>query len=158
MERGPYERWPGETGDPRRDPAYAPPPEYYEPPPRRIGFAEVVALLALVGAIVGIVLAIDAREQGSDDEQIAREVRQETQRNIRQVRAAVREKAGSVGARARQAETEAKQTREAVAEMRKQLSRLQTEVSTLKSQQNQVRKTLQGQSEAIGELRRKPRE
>src|SRR5689334_9184183 len=109
MERGPYERRPGVPGDPRRDPAYAPPPEYYEPPPRRVGFAEVVALLALVGAIVGIVLAIDAREHGSDNEQIAREVRVETRRQLRQTRAAVAEKAGTAGARAREAEQEAKQ-------------------------------------------------
>jgi len=53
MEGGPYQPRPG---DPRRDPAYAqpaappPPPEYYEPPrERRIGLAEIVGLLALIG-------------------------------------------------------------------------------------------------------------
>src|SRR5215213_1970594 len=114
MERGPYDRQPRQSGYPPRDPAYvepaAPPPEYYEPP-RRFGFAEMAAILAVLAAAVAIFLAIDAREQGNDDEQVARQVRQETRRQIVRIRSTLGEKAGNAGARARAAEAEAEQTR-----------------------------------------------
>src|SRR3954453_12749759 len=105
MEGGPYEPRPGDPGYPPRDPAYAqpgvppPPPEYYEPPrERRIGLAEVLGLLALIGAIVAIVLALAAREEGSDDKEVARQVRIETQHQIQRIRTSLGEKAGTAGA------------------------------------------------------------
>ena len=64
-----------------------PPPEYERE--RRIGLAEVAALLALIAAIVAIVLAVDARNADSDDEEIARQVLQETQREVDRIESAV---------------------------------------------------------------------
>ena len=159
MERGPYERPPpppGQPGYPAQDPAYAepvtPPPEYYEQR-RRIGFAEVLALLALVAAVVGIFLALDARDEGSDDQQVARQVRAETQRQIVAIRSSLGEKAGAAGARARQAEAEAEKTRATVAKLSSQITRLQGEVKTLRIQQNQVRDTLRNLSESVSKIR-----
>ena len=161
MEGGPYEPRPGDPGYPRRDPAYAqpapppPPPEYYEPPrERRIGLAEILGLLALVGAIVAIVLALDAREEGGDDKQVARQVRIETQREIQQIRTSLGQKAGTAGARARQAEAEAEQTRRAVAKLRSQVAELQGDAKVLRSQQNQTRNTLRNLSETVSSVRR----
>ena len=160
MEGGPYEPRPGDPGYPRRDPAYAqpapppPPPEYYEPPrERRIGLAEILGLLALVGAIVAIVLALDAREEGGDDKQVARQVRIETQREIQQIRTSLGQKAGTAGARARQAEAEAEQTRRAVAKLSSQVAKLQGEVKVLRTQQNQTRDNLRNLSETVSKLR-----
>lgn len=156
MERGPYDRPPGEPGYPARDPGYvqppAPPPEYYEPP-RRFGIAEAAALLALIGAVVAIFLALDAKDEGSNDEQVARQVRQETQRQVEQVRSSLGEKAGTAGARARDAEAEAEKTRKDVAALRAQVLRLQGEVETLRTQQNQTRDTLRNLSETVAKVR-----
>ena len=157
MERGPYEPRPG---DPRRDPAYAqpaapPPPEYYEPPrERRIGLAEIVGLLALIGAIVAIFLAIDAREEGNDDKEVARQVRVETQREMQRIRTSLGQKAGTAGARAGQAEAEAEQTRRAVAKLRLQVAQLQEDVKVLRTEQNQTRNTLRNLSETVSSVRR----
>lgn len=158
MERGPYDRPPEEPGYPRRDPAYAPPPEYEPPADRRFGVSEVVAMLALIAAIVAIFLALDARGQGSEDEQVARQVRQETQRQIQQIRSSVGQQAGTAGQRAREAEAEAEQTRETASQLNSQVSDLRGEVSSLRSQQNQIRDSIQSQSEAIADIRRTLRE
>jgi hypothetical protein len=155
MERGPYDRPPEEPGYPARDPAYAqpvaPPPEYYEPP-RRIGFAEIAALLALIGAIVAVFLALDARDEGNNDEQVARQVRQATRRQVEQLRSSLGQKAGTAGARARAAEAEAEQTRRAVSTLRLQVAQLQGEVKTLRTQQNQTRATLRNLSETVSKI------
>jgi uncharacterized protein HemX len=129
-----------------------PPPEYYERP-RRFGFAEMAAILAVLAAAVAIFLALDAREEGSDDEQVARQVRQETQRQILQIRASLGEKAGNAGARARSAEAEAAQTRATVAKLSDQVTRLQGEVRTLRIQQNRTRDTLRNLSESVARIR-----
>ncbi len=159
MEGGPYEPRPGDPGYPR-DPAYAqpaappPPPEYYEPPrERRIGLAEIVGLLALIGAIVAIFLALDAREEGSDDKQVARQIRIETQREMERIRTSLGQKAGTAGAKARQAEDEAEQTRRAVAKLRSQVAELQSEVRVLGTQQNQTRDTVRNLSETVSNMR-----
>lgn len=68
------------------------------------------------------------------------------------------QQAGSAGARAREAEAEAEETRESVSELRSQVSGLQNEVSSLKGQQNEVRDSLERQSEAIAEIRQTLRE
>jgi hypothetical protein len=161
MEGGPYEPRPGDPRYPRRDPAYAqpaappPPPEYYEPPrERRIGLAEILGLLALIGAIVAIVLALDAREEGSDDKEVARQVRIEMQREIQRIRTSLGQKAGTARARARQAEAEADQTRRAVAKLRSQVAELQSAVKVLRTQQNQTRNNLRNLSETVSKVRR----
>jgi hypothetical protein len=155
MERGPYDR-PPRQGYPPRDPAYvepaAPPPGYYEPP-RRFGFAEMAAILAVLAAAVAIFLALDAREDSNDDEQVARQVRQETQRQIAQIRSSLGQKAGTAGARARAAEAEAEQTRATVAKLGDQVTRLEGEVRTLRIQQNRVRDTLRNLSESVAKVR-----
>jgi len=163
MERGPYDR-PPPPEDPRypqrdpayRDPAYDPavPPE----PERRIGVGDVVAIIALVVAIVAIFLAIDARNEGSSDEEIARQVRQETQRQIDQIRSSTGEQTGSADKRAREAENEAEETGESVTELSNQVSSLNEQVTKLQSQQNEIRSSLQKQGEAISDIRRTLRE
>jgi TolA-binding protein len=156
MERGPYDRPPRRPDYPPRDPAYAepaaPPPEYYEPP-RRFGFAEMAAILAVLAAAVAVFLALDARDSATDDEQVARQVRQETQRQILRIRSSLGEKAGNAGARARAAEAEAEQTRATVAKLSDQITRVEGEVKTLRIQQNQVRNTLRNLSESVAKLR-----
>ena len=156
MERGPYDRPTRQQGYPPPDPAYvepaALPPEYYEPP-RRFGFAEMAAILAVIAAAVAIFLALDARDSATDDEQVARQVRQETQRQIVQIRASLGEKAGNAGARARAAEAEAEQTRATVAKLGDQVTRLEGEVKTLRIQQNRVRDTLRNLSESVAKIR-----
>ena len=159
MERGPYDRPPEGRPYPERDPRYIPPPPEYEVPPRRpFGVAEALATLALIAGIVAIFLALDAREEGSDDEQLARQVSAEVDRKVRQTRASVRQRAGAAGARARRAEAEAEQTREAVSELRGQVSGLRTQVSSLQARQSQMRSTLERQGEAIQALRRAAQE
>jgi hypothetical protein len=160
MEGGPYEPRPGDPAYTRRDPAYVqpaappPPPEYYEPPrERRIGLAEILGLFALIAAIVAIVLALDAREEGSDDKEVARQVRTETQHQIQRIRTSLGQKAGTAGARAREAEAEAEQTRRSVATLRSQVAQLQGELKVLRAQQNQVRDTLRNLSETFAKVR-----
>jgi chromosome segregation ATPase len=159
MEGGPYEQ----PGYPRRDPryeqpGYVPPPEYEPPPQRRFGAAEAVAVLALLAAVVAIFLALDARDEAGDDEQLNARTRAEIQRQVQQVRTSLGERAGTAGARARQAESEAAQTRNSVSQLSSQVSSLEQEVSELRGQQNQMRSSLQRQSEAISDLRRATRE
>lgn len=153
MERGPYDRPPPGPGQPRRDSGYEAPPEYERPTERRFGIAEVVAILALLAAVVAIFLAIDARDDGAGQQQVERQVRQETQRQIEEIRSSVGEQAGNAGARARAAEKEAEQAQEAASELRSQVAGLEKEVSSLQTQQNQVRESLEKQSEAISDIR-----
>ena len=160
MEGGPYEPRPGDPRYPR-DPAYVQPaaqpvpPEYYEPPrERRVGLAEILALFALIGAIVAIVLALDAHEERSDEKEVAHQVRIETQREIQRVRASLGQKAGTAGARARQAEAEAAQLHATVTKLRSQVAELQGELKVLRIQQNQTRDALRNLSETVSKLHR----
>ena len=84
---------------------------------------------------------------------MARQVRQETQRQILRIRSSLGEKAGAAGARARAAEAEAAQTRATVAKLGDQVTRLEGEVKTLRIQQNQVRNTLRNLSESVAKVR-----
>jgi len=158
MERGPYDRPPAGRPYPEGDPRYVPPPDYEPPPRRSFGVAEAVATVALIAGVIAIFLALDAREQGNDDEQLARQVSEEVDRKVRQIRTSVGQRAGAAGARARDAEAEAEQTREALNEMRTQLSGLREQVSSIQSRQNQMRANLERQSEAISSVRRAARE
>jgi hypothetical protein len=167
VERGPYDRPdqppaqppgqpPAQPGYAQREPGYG---SGYEPPPeRRFGVPEVVAVLAMVVAIVAIFLALDARNEGSSQEEINRQVRQETQRQVDEIREATGQQAQSANKRARGAESEAEKAQEDAAELNSSVARLEKEVSSLKAQQNQMRDSLQKQSEAIADIRRTLRE
>ena len=163
MERGPYGQGPEDPRRPVGDPRYQQRPVDYGPPPeyereRRIGLAEVVALLAGIAAIVAIVLAIDARKAGSDDEEVARQVRQQTQREINRIESAVEKKTGSAGSKARRAQAEAEGAEEEASELASEVASLEGEIRALKTQQNEVRNSLQNQSEAISDVRATLRE
>ncbi len=154
MERGPYDRQPGDPAYVRREPAYAPPPEYEPPPERRFGVAEAVAIFALVVAMVAVFLAIDAREEGSDDEQVASQVRREVDLKVRQIRSTLGQRAGAAREQAQAAESEAERTRAALTDLRTQISALRKRDRALQTQLNQARSTIQLQSDAISDLRR----
>jgi TolA-binding protein len=163
MEGGPYDRPPqGQPGQPAQDPAYRPPAGYEPPPERRFGLTEVAALLALLVAAVAIFFAIDANNSSTSDEEIAREVRQETQRQVNEIRSEAGGQAESADETARQAsrkaEVTAEKNQESVSQLESQFSELQGEVGTLQAQQNQIRDSLEKQSEAIADIRRTLRE